>query len=152
MSWCVRIGLFQTICQYGCWSSGTLQLCSWLWLARSRASWGRIELSMPFQCGGMQGCQVLLNFSICYWNCTFLTEIFLKFCQNTEICLNFPVVSAQKYWNLCEITQKYWNYYNLLLKWVPRGWQPWNDMKWKIDLCSCFLLKELVCKRLMMLS
>ena len=25
-----------------------------------------------------------------------------------------------------KIMQKYWNYCHLLLKWVPRGWQPWD--------------------------
>ena len=61
----------------------------------------------------------------------FVTEITLlllkfswNFGQNTEICLNFSVVSTQKYWNVGRIMQKYWNYCNLLLKWVCRVWQP----------------------------
>ena len=68
----------------------------------------------------MPGCQVLLSFSLfkhylllklhfCYWN----------FGQTTEIRLNFLVVSARKYWNVCRIMQNYLNYCNLLLKWVP---------------------------------
>ena len=59
---------------------------------------------------------------------TEITMLLLKFSWNfgqyTEICLNFPVAYAQKYWNLCKIMQKYWNYCYPLLKWVSRGWQP----------------------------
>ena len=59
----------------------------------------------------------------------FVTEITLlllkfswNFGPNTEICLNFSVASAQKYWSLSKIRLKYWNYCSLLLKWVSRGW------------------------------
>ena len=68
----------------------------------------------------IQGCKVLLNFSI------LLLKFSWNFGQNTEICLNFlTVVSTQKFWNLCEIWHKYWNYCNLLPKWVSTRRQPW---------------------------
>ena len=57
------------------WLQRPLHQQQWYWLILKGGSW-------------MQGCQVLLNFSIlllishfCYWN----------FGQNTEICLNFSV-------------------------------------------------------------
>ena len=68
-------------------------------------SWGIVEHQIPstwlpsvteFQYFVTEITLLLLKFS---WN----------FGQITEICLNFSVVSAQKYWTLSIIMQKYWN-------------------------------------------
>ena len=60
---------------------------------------------------------------VCYGNHLFVTDIFIIFGQNTEICHNLAIVFAQKLWNLCKSGQNYRNLYNLSLKWVSRGWQ-----------------------------
>ena len=66
------------------------------WSAGSVAPNPGLPSVTEFQYFVMEITLLLLKFS---WN----------FGQNTEICLNFSVVSAQKYWTLCKIFQKYWN-------------------------------------------
>ena len=48
--------------------------------------------------------------AFCYWNNTFVTEIFMKFLWKYWNFSKFPRCFHLKYWNLCKILQKYWNY------------------------------------------